>query len=100
MMLNHPLIIKFYRALASEVRFHALELLKTVTIIRAQNNFFLVMEFANGGDCFSLLQNLGCLPQDGARQYIAELILAVEYLHSMGIVHRDIKPDNVGFERS
>ncbi|XP_057973049.1 probable serine/threonine protein kinase IRE4 isoform X2 [Malania oleifera] len=60
-----------------------------------RDNLYLVMEYLNGGDLFSLLRKVGCLEEDVARIYIAELVLALEYLHSLGIVHRDLKPDNV-----
>jgi len=56
---------------------------------------YLVMEYAIGGDCASLLANVGCLEEPMARMYIAETVLALEYLHSVGIVHRDLKPDNM-----
>ncbi|KAJ0229603.1 serine/threonine protein kinase IRE4 [Hirschfeldia incana] len=59
------------------------------------DNLYLVMEYLNGGDLYSLLQKVGCLDDDIARIYIAELVLALEYLHSLNIVHRDIKPDNL-----
>ncbi|KAK8723063.1 hypothetical protein OTU49_011821 [Cherax quadricarinatus] len=55
----------------------------------------LVMEYVEGGDCATLLKNMGPLPPDMARFYFAETVLAVEYLHSYGIVHRDLKPDNL-----
>ncbi|KAH9313805.1 hypothetical protein KI387_022432, partial [Taxus chinensis] len=60
-----------------------------------RDNLYLVMEYLNGGDLYSLLRNVGCLEEDVARIYIAELVLALEYLHSLGIVHRDLKPDNI-----
>ncbi|XP_062160293.1 probable serine/threonine protein kinase IRE4 isoform X2 [Alnus glutinosa] len=60
-----------------------------------RDNIYLVMEYLNGGDLYSLLRNVGCLEEDVARLYIAELVLALEYLHSLGIVHRDLKPDNI-----
>ncbi|KAL5987078.1 putative serine/threonine protein kinase ire4, partial [Asimina triloba] len=59
------------------------------------DNLYLVMEYLNGGDLYSLLRKVGCLEEDVARIYIAELVLALEYLHSLGIVHRDLKPDNI-----
>lgn len=51
------------------------------------------MEYVEGGDCASLLKNIGPLPPDMAKFYFAETVLAVEYLHNFGIVHRDLKPD-------
>ncbi|XP_027091413.2 probable serine/threonine protein kinase IRE4 isoform X1 [Coffea arabica] len=59
------------------------------------DHLYLVMEYLNGGDLYSLLQKVGCLEEDVARIYISELVLALEYLHSLGIVHRDLKPDNI-----
>ncbi|KAK3149556.1 hypothetical protein QOZ80_3AG0219040 [Eleusine coracana subsp. coracana] len=61
----------------------------------SRDNLYLVMEYLNGGDLYSLLRNLGCLDEDVARVYLAEVVLALEYLHSMQIVHRDLKPDNL-----
>ncbi|XP_036877827.2 microtubule-associated serine/threonine-protein kinase 2 isoform X6 [Manis javanica] len=55
----------------------------------------MVMEYVEGGDCATLLKNIGALPVDMARLYFAETVLALEYLHSYGIVHRDLKPDNL-----
>ncbi|KAK7895885.1 hypothetical protein WMY93_021210 [Mugilogobius chulae] len=55
----------------------------------------MVMEYVEGGDCATLLKNMGPLPVDMARMYFAETVLALEYLHNYGIVHRDLKPDNL-----
>ncbi|BFY99940.1 hypothetical protein BsWGS_02980 [Bradybaena similaris] len=55
----------------------------------------MVMEYVEGGDCATLLKNVGSLALDLARMYFAETVLALEYLHSYGIVHRDLKPDNL-----
>ncbi|MED6151724.1 hypothetical protein PIB30_085112 [Stylosanthes scabra] len=60
-----------------------------------RENLYLVMEYLNGGDLYSLLRNLGCLDEDMARVYIAEVVLALEYLHTLNVIHRDLKPDNL-----
>jgi len=60
-----------------------------------ENYWFFVMEYINGGDLASLLQNCGYLEEPYARLYIAEIIVALEYLHSMNILHRDLKPRNI-----
>ncbi|KAF7234901.1 Microtubule-associated serine/threonine-protein kinase 3 [Varanus komodoensis] len=61
----------------------------------SRRHLCLVMEYVEGGDCATLLKNMGPLPVDMARMYFAETVLALEYLHSYGIVHRDLKPDNL-----
>ncbi|XP_028300705.1 microtubule-associated serine/threonine-protein kinase 1-like isoform X6 [Gouania willdenowi] len=55
----------------------------------------MVLEYVEGGDCATLLKNIGALPVEMARMYFAETVLALEYLHNYGIVHRDLKPDNL-----
>lgn len=62
-----------------------------------KHNSFLcfVMELMKGGDFQGVLEEYTCLSEDIAKFYIAEIVLAIEYLHSHGIVHRDLKPDNI-----
>ncbi|KAL3682131.1 hypothetical protein R1sor_000153 [Riccia sorocarpa] len=57
----------------------------------------LVMEFCSGGDLHTLRQKqVGrCFTDKSARFYAAEVLLALEYLHMMGVVYRDLKPENV-----
>ncbi|XP_037837176.1 microtubule-associated serine/threonine-protein kinase 2 isoform X4 [Kryptolebias marmoratus] len=61
----------------------------------SRRHLCMVMEYVEGGDCATLLKNIGALPVDMARMYFAETVLALEYLHNYGIVHRDLKPDNL-----
>ncbi|KAF9076814.1 hypothetical protein BDP27DRAFT_1283599 [Rhodocollybia butyracea] len=62
---------------------------------QSKENLYLVMEYLNGGDCAALIKTIGALPEEWTKQYIAEVVLGLEYLHQRGVVHRDLKPDNL-----
>lgn len=55
---------------------------------QSKDNLYLVMEYLNGGDCAALIKSLGCLPEEWTKNYIAEVVLGLEYLHQRGVVHR------------
>ena len=55
---------------------------------QSKDNLYLVMEYLNGGDCAALIKSLGCLPEEWTKNYIAEVVLGLEYLHQRGIIHR------------
>ena len=56
---------------------------------------YLVMEFCTGGDLMNLLIVKDILTEEEAKFYLAELILAIESIHKLDCIHRDIKPDNI-----
>lgn len=64
-----------------------------------RDNLYFVMDYIPGGDLMSLLIKLGIFSEPLAKFYIAELTLAVESVHKMGFIHRDIKPDNILIDR-
>lgn len=57
---------------------------------QSRDYLYLVMEYLNGGDCAALIKNMGELPEEWARKYIAEVVVGLEYLHASGIVHRSV----------
>ena len=75
--LNHPNLIKLYQ------------------IIEDNQHYYLVTEYANGGELFDLIVNKKRLSEKEASIFFAQLILAIEYLQKNKISHRDIKPENL-----
>jgi 5'-AMP-activated protein kinase, catalytic alpha subunit len=53
------------------------------------------MEFVEGGDLFDAISNASKLSEDVTKQYFSQIVLGLEYLHSQGITHRDMKPENI-----
>ncbi|XP_015247373.1 PREDICTED: serine/threonine-protein kinase MRCK alpha isoform X4 [Cyprinodon variegatus] len=60
------------------------------------NNLYLVMDYYVGGDLLTLLSKFeDRLPEEMAKFYLAEMVLAIDSVHQLHYVHRDIKPDNI-----
>ncbi|CAH9138431.1 unnamed protein product [Cuscuta epithymum] len=78
-MLDHPFLPTLYAQFTSD------------------NLSCLVMEFCSGGDLHVIRQKQPnrYFPESAARFYVAEVLLALEYLHMMGVVYRDLKPENI-----
>lgn len=70
-------------------------MVKLVYAFQSPSKLFLVMEYYPGGDLGKLVSRKRSIPEEEARKYICELVLAFEALHKNMIVFRDLKPDNV-----
>uniref|UniRef100_A0A803YHK0 non-specific serine/threonine protein kinase n=1 Tax=Meleagris gallopavo TaxID=9103 RepID=A0A803YHK0_MELGA len=56
---------------------------------------YLILDFLRGGDLFTRLSKEVMFTEDDVKFYLAELALALDHLHSLGIIYRDLKPENI-----
>jgi p90 ribosomal S6 kinase len=57
----------------------------------------LVLDFLRGGDLFGRLAKEIMFTEEDVKFYMAELVLALDHLHSLGIIYRDLKPEKYGY---
>ena len=75
--ISHPFIVKLHYA------------------FQCPSRLYLILSYASGGELFSFLAKERMFSEDQAQFYIAEILLALEHLHDLGIIYRDLKPENV-----
>ncbi len=63
-------------------------------VMETKKNLFLVLELASGGEMFDLITSKGKLSEEEARKFFRQIVSAVDYCHSLNIVHRDLKAEN------
>jgi serine/threonine-protein kinase Psk1 len=74
---RHPFVVNLYYA------------------FQDHEKLYLILEYASGGELFRHLEMEKFFPEDTAAFYIAEIVLALEYLHeTVGVIYRDLKPEN------
>lgn len=91
----HLFILKFFLPTLRYLIHHLTHCLMVAFCLQDKENLYFVMDYVAGGDLMSLLCKYGVFKESLARFYIAELTCAVESVHKMGFIHRDIKPDNI-----
>ncbi|CAG9769622.1 unnamed protein product [Ceutorhynchus assimilis] len=74
---EHPFIVKLHYAFQTE------------------GKLYLILDFLRGGDLFSRLSKEVMFTEEDVKFYLAELALALNHLHTVGIIYRDLKPENI-----
>jgi serine/threonine protein kinase len=62
---------------------------------QSKDKLYFVLDYCAGGELFFHLGKLGKFPEPRACFYAAEIVLAISYVHELGIIYRDLKPENV-----
>ncbi|KAL1919298.1 uncharacterized protein VTP21DRAFT_1991 [Calcarisporiella thermophila] len=64
------------------------------------SNLYLILDYVAGGELFTVLRKQQRFGENVARFYAAEVLLGLEYLHSLDIIYRDLKPENILLDRN
>ena len=62
---------------------------------QTEHKLYLALDYCPGGELFGLLQRQRKVEEEHGKLYAAQIVLALEYLHRLGIIYRDLKPENV-----
>lgn len=74
---NHPFVLKMHYA------------------FQTPDNLYLILDYCSGGDLAFHLNKRQIFDENEAKFFIAEVVLAIEYLHGLDIIYRDLKPENI-----
>ncbi|KAJ1982692.1 hypothetical protein H4R34_001629 [Dimargaris verticillata] len=78
---KHPFIVQLFYAFQTETK------------------LYLILEYVSGGELFHHMNTERLFTERVARFFVAELVLALEHLHALGIIYRDLKPENCLIDR-
>ena len=87
--------IRVKRELEMMPKFNHKNVILVTEIFSNRDNFYIVMEYCDGGELFNYIVKKRRLSDDEASFFFYQIISGLEYIHSLGIAHRDLKPENL-----
>ncbi|XP_011042034.1 PREDICTED: CBL-interacting protein kinase 32-like isoform X3 [Populus euphratica] len=94
-VLKHKMAEQIKREVATMKRIKHPNVVRLYEVMGSKTKIFIVLEFVTGGELFDKIVNHGRMREDEARGYFHQLINAVDYCHSRGVFHRDLKDDGL-----
>lgn len=69
--------------------------IQLLEVFENESTVFMVLEYASTGDLLKYIRGKQQLPLDTIRRILVQLVLALQHIHSRGVLHRDVKLDNI-----
>lgn len=88
-------LVKVYREINALKRCHHPNIVKLEDVLQDHHHIGIILDFASGGEMYNYLQSKRHLDENEGARLFAQLVSGVHYLHSKGIVHRDLKLENL-----
>ncbi|CAJ0935509.1 unnamed protein product, partial [Mesorhabditis belari] len=93
-------LIKIEREIEILKRLEHPHIVKLYEVMRSDRFIYIVTEYCSGGEMFETLVERGRIAEDEARRWFSQAVSALAYCHEMGVVHRDLKAENVLIDKN
>ena len=97
---NPSRLPKIYREIAILRELQHPNIVKLHEMVQTERHIGIILEYASGGELFDYILNHRYLKDNAARRLFAQLVSGIGYLHKKGIVHRDLKLENLLLDRN
>ncbi|KAJ9675765.1 hypothetical protein PVL29_024613 [Vitis rotundifolia] len=94
-VLRHKMVEQIKREISTMKLIKHPNVMKIFEVMASKTKIYTVVEFVDGRELFDRIAKNGRLKEDEAKRYFQQLINAVDYCHSRGVYHRDLKPKNL-----
>ncbi|TVU37154.1 hypothetical protein EJB05_10454 [Eragrostis curvula] len=94
-VLKHKLVEQIKREICTMKLIQHPNVVRLYEVMGSKTKIYIVLEYVMGGELHDIIATSGRLKEDEARRYFQQLINAVDYCHSRGVYHRDLKLENL-----
>lgn len=94
-VLKHKLVEQIKREISTMKLIEHPNVVRLHEVMGSKTKIFIVLEYVTGGELFDKIVNYGRMSEDEARRYFQQLINGVDFCHSRGVYHRDLKGDGL-----
>ncbi|OHT13642.1 CAMK family protein kinase [Tritrichomonas foetus] len=91
----HNLDARFENEIRINQQLHHPGIVQLIDLLKDDQNYYIIMEFCPNGELFQYIISRGRLEEGEAKIFINQVLKALRHVHSCGVCHRDMKPENL-----